>query len=227
LGWAFKGYRPIAEYSKIASVMEQYNFGWMHIYDDLAHRPAWPILFSLTSSTKRMAIGPAVTHPFLQASGGYAWDVACLDEATNGRAILGLGRGAYYECFGMQPKHQLAVLREAVKIITHLLTGDKSTYIGNYFSINECGGHRFRLIRKQIPIFLGTWGPKTSQLAGELKQITGIKADSLWNPEYARVLKNNIIVGASKSVRDPSEVSMEVGVMTYISNDLGEARIRA
>jgi 5,10-methylenetetrahydromethanopterin reductase len=224
IGLGFQGSKSIEEYVKIAKRMEQYNFGWMHVYDDLVHRPCWPILFSVAPHAKKLALGPAVTHPFYRHPAVTAGNIACLDELTHGRAILGIGKGGYYDCFGIEPKHYISVLREAIKFIARMISVDSTPFEGRYFFATSGGRFRFEPFRKQIPIFLGTWGEKTSQLAGELKEITGIKSDSLWNPKYVGFLKKNVAIGATKSNRNPNEVTIEAGALTYVTRNKEEAK---
>lgn len=224
IGLGFQGSKPIAEYIAIAKKMEQYDFGWLHIYDDLVHRPTWPILFSIAPHTKKLALGPAVTHPYYRHPVVTAGNIVCLDEIIDGRAILGIGKGGYYECFGIEPKHYVSVLREAVQLIGRMIRRESTLFEGKFFSATAGGMLRFEPVRRKIPIFLGTWGEKTSQLAGELREITGIKSDSLWNPEYVSFLKKNVAIGALKSNRNPDEVSIEAGALTYISEDEDEAK---
>jgi 5,10-methylenetetrahydromethanopterin reductase len=211
--------------------MEKYDFDAFLVYDDLDYKPCWPVLFAVAPETKRLLMGPCVTHPWHIHPVVTAGHIASLDELTNGRAVLGIGRGSNYEHLGVKTPRPLTTIREAIEIISRIIRGDKTEYRGKVFNISESLLSTLSAIRlsyeprrETIPIFIGTWGPKLCQIAGEMKEVSEVRADMLWNPNYIPVISRNIAQGAAKVGRDPSEVRIGVGPQTSISNSREAAR---
>ena len=70
---------------------------------------------------------------------------------------------------------------------------------------------------EHLPIFIGTWGPKMCQLAGELARET--KSDGLWDPDYVSIIRENLDIGARRAGRQPAEVGICAGPLCSISAD--------
>jgi 5,10-methylenetetrahydromethanopterin reductase len=228
---AFQPTKPISEYVRYAQLMEKYDFDAFLVYDDLDYKPCWPILFAVAPHTKRLLMGPCVTHPWHIHSVVTAGHIASLDELTNGRAILGIGRGSNYEHIGVKTPRPLTTIREAIEIISRTIRGDKTEYHGKVFNVSEAMSSTLSTIRlsceprrETIPIFIGTWGPKLCQVAGEMKEVSEVRADMLWNPNYISVISRNIALGAAKVGRDPSDVRIAIGPQTSVSKNRDAAR---
>lgn len=74
-------------------------------------------------------------------------------------------------------------------------------------------------------MFIGTWGPKMCQLAGEIAN--GTKSDGLWNPDYVSIIRGNIETGAARAGRDPDEVEIIAGPLSAIGKDREQAAATA
>ena len=142
---------PLAAYGPLAAAAEAHGFDGVSVYNDLLYQPAWPALFEIARHTRRVRIGPAAMNPFTCHPVTLAGHVALLDEASRGRAYLGLARGAWLDALGIEPTRPVAALREAFECIRHLLRGDRRPYPAGCFhspaarpSDGRCSGARFR-----------------------------------------------------------------------------------
>jgi len=223
---AMQGSYPIRDYITKAQKIEAFGFDEIHVYDDLMFKPTWPILTLIGEHTDRVKVGPGIITPQIVHPCYHAGNLAELDEITGGRAVLGIARGAFFEFLGIEKQDKpITMVREAIQVIRRLLAGDRSRFEGEIFTVTEELFFRFQPPRKDVPIFIGTWGPKMCQLAGELAQ--GVKSDGLWNPDYVRILRDNIAIGAARAGRSPDEVEIIAGPLSSISADRERAQATA
>jgi len=223
---AMQGSYPIRDYIEKAQRIERYGFDEVHVYDDLMFKPTWPILTLIGEHTDKIKVGPAIITPQIVHPCYHAANLAELDELTDGRAICGIARGAFFEFLGIEKQHKpITMVREAIQIIRRLMSGDRSPFHGEVFTCTEELFFRFQPVRKNVPIFIGTWGPKMCQLAGEIA--IGTKSDGLWNPDYVKIIRENIEIGARRAHRNPSEVEIIAGPLCAISSNREQAKATA
>jgi len=218
-----QGSYPIRDYIDKAQRIEAYGFDEIHVYDDLMFKPTWPLLTLIGEHTNDIEVGPGIITPQIVHPCYHAGNLAELDELTGGRAVCGIARGAFWEFLGIEKQRKpITMVREAIQIIRRLLSGDRTPFHGECFTCTEELFFRFQPLRAEVPIFIGTWGPKMCQLAGELA--AGVKSDGLWNPDYVKILRENVAIGAARSGRDPDEVEIIAGPLSSISADGDLAR---
>ena len=221
-----QGSYPLRDYIRMAQRIESYDFDELHVYDDLMFKPTWPILTLIGEHTSRIKLGPGIITPQIVHPAYHAGNLAELDEISGGRAVCGIARGAFWELLGIEKQQRpITMVKEAIQIIRRLLAGDRTPFHGKVFTATEGLFFRFQPLRREIPIFIGTWGPKMCQLAGEIA--TETKSDGLWNPRYVAIIKENIEIGAMRAGRDPAEVGVCVGPLCAISGDREAARAAA
>jgi 5,10-methylenetetrahydromethanopterin reductase len=213
----FQGSKTLKDYARLSQKVEEYGFDAIWVYDDLMFKPVWPILCVIAMNTKRIQLGPAVTHPYLRHPAITAGNIALLDELSDRRAVLGIGRGAFLEFVGMEYHKPITAVREAILFINRLLSGDRTPFKGELFNATQEAFLRWDPPRRKIPIFIGTWGRQMCQLAGELA--IEVKADGIWNISYLKIIKENIDIGAKRVGRNPFECGIGVGSTTSISRN--------
>lgn len=221
-----QGSYPIRDYINKAQRIESYGFDEIHVYDDLMFKPTWPILTLIGEHTDKIKVGPGIITPQIVHPCYHAGNLAELDELTDGRAVLGIARGAFWEFLGIEKQNKpITMVREAIQIIRRLLSGDRTAFHGDVFTVTEELFFRFQPLRKEIPIFIGTWGPLMCQLAGEIAD--GVKSDGLWNPDYVKIIRENIEIGAARVNRNPDEIEIIAGPLSSISADREKAKATA
>lgn len=213
---------PLDAYPRMAATAEAYGFSDVTVHDLLLRRPVWPLLATIAQATRRISVGPDVTHPFLQHPALIAANVAYLDELTGGRAVLGIGRGSMYHWVGLSPRDSTDVVGEAIELIRHILAAKKEKFAGRHFTLAP----EARLIpaprRRTIPIFVGTFGPRLAEMAGAIAD--GVRAAGQWDPRYLQQLRARITAGARKAGRDPGDVSVTAETWLCLSTRRVEAR---
>ena len=202
------------------------------VYDDLMFKPAWPLLFSIASKLSpedNISIGPGVVNPYHTHPSLIATNLACLNEESRGRSFLMIGKGAFHDLFNVEPSRPLRTIREAIEIIFGILSGRETSYTGSIFSAKSEARLRWNTPENLgcPPIWIGTWGPKTSELAGRLKLVSGVMVSSITDAKYIQFLKDKIEKGARSVGRDPREIEIGCVPGTIVSKDRDKARALA
>ena len=118
------------------------GFDVVTTFNDLWFQPALPALLEIAAATTRVRVGPSCLNPFTVHPVEIAGQIAVLDAASNGRAFLGLARGAWLEPLGLDQSDPVTAIRETWEIVRRLLAGDDSGLHGRRFSLPQ--GQRLR-----------------------------------------------------------------------------------
>ena len=209
---AFQTDQPLAAYGPLAATAERHGFDMVSVYNDLLYQPAWLPLLEIARATQRIALGPAAVNPFTSHPVNIAGDAALIDEASKGRAYLGLARGAWHEFLGIEPARPVRALREAFECTRHLLRQSKEPYRGEIFRLAGGDSLRWKIERPEMPFLLGTWGFETIRAC--LHHVAEVKVGGTANPELApRYVKE---LG--------SDVGLVFGSVTVVDRDGRAAR---
>jgi 5,10-methylenetetrahydromethanopterin reductase len=225
LSFGVAGGKPAQDYVALAKVADDFGFHTMSIFDDLMFKPAWPLLFLIAPHVTRMRLGPSVCNPYLIHPAILAENAAVLDEVCEGRGYFGIGRGAFLDFVNTASRAPLSAVREAIELARHLWRGEAAPYQGTVFQTTAHATLQWRPPRAEIPVMVGTWGPKMARMAGMLAD--EVKAGSMWSASYGRMLADNIAAGAREAGRDPARIGLVFGPLTAISEDAAEARAQA
>lgn len=225
LSIAFQTNKPLAAYGPLAAKAEACGFDGVTVYNDLLYQPAWLPLMEMARATTRVRVGVAAMSPFTCHPINIAGNIALISEASNGRAYVGLARGAWLDYLGLEPQHTVTALREAIGCVRHLLRGRTDAYAGKYFSLQ--GGERLRwdVPGAEVPILLGTWGEQTMRAC--LPQIAEVKLGGTANPALVRRTRAFLDRECRAIGREPQEVGIVVGAVSVADRDGAAARALA
>lgn len=212
------GMYPMTEYVRIARLVEDYGFDEIHIVDDLSFKPAWPALALIAANTSRIKMGPWLVTPRIVHPAYHAANLAEIDEISEGRAVVAIGRGGFMKLLELgEPEKPLTMVREAVELTRHLLAGNPEAFKGRVFSARHDMNFRFRPVRSEIPILVGTFGPKTARMAGRLAD--GLLVSCLTDPDYYRTLIKSFDEGAKETGRHTMALEKAVSPLSCISSN--------
>jgi 5,10-methylenetetrahydromethanopterin reductase len=166
--------------------------------------------------TERIRLGPAALNPFTLHPYEIAGQTASLDSVSDGRAYLGLARGAWLDRLGIDESRPLGALREAVEIVRALLAGDDAGVAGERFHLAAGTVLAYPRRRDSVPLLIGTWGPETMRWAGTVAD--EVKLGGSANPELVPVVR--------EWIGNPG-VGLVVGCVTVVDEDGEWARERA
>lgn len=219
---AFQTDQPLAAYGALAAAAESYGFDGVTVYNDMLYQPAWLPLLEIARHTRRVRIGPAAVNPFTCHPINIAANIALIDEASQGRAYLGLARGAWLDFVGVEPSRPVAALREALECVRHLLSRSKEPYAGTIFPLAGGDALRWEIARADIPFLLGSWGAQTIRAC--IGQIAEIKIGGTANPDVVPQVRAAADQAAQASGRDPDAIALVVGAVTVVDRDGAAAR---
>ncbi len=180
-------------------------------------RDAFTVLTVVACNTQNIRLATGIVNVFSRTPALIAQTIASLDILSNGRAILGLGSSgqAVVEGWhGVPFDSPLGRTREYIEIIRKALSGASVNHDGKFYQME-----RFRMtappVQERLPIYIASLGPKNLALTGEV-------ADGwlpVWlNRERVADLKDQLAIGAAKSGRNISDVTVAPYLMCYTSN---------
>ncbi|MBI5029050.1 MAG: LLM class flavin-dependent oxidoreductase [Chloroflexi bacterium] len=209
---AFQTDKRLSEYGSLAELVEQQGFDAISVYNDLFFQPAWLPLMEIARHTRQIQLGVAAVNPFTCHPINIAGNIALIDGASNGRAYLGLARGAWLDALDIYPTKPITAIREAITLVRKLVAGDDAGFTGEIFSLVAGQTLRWSLYRDAIPILLGTWGEQLIARTADLIDL--VKVGGSANPPMARWTRERIDRHANGRA-----IGLVVGAVTVVDAD--------
>ncbi len=222
---AFQTNKRLSAYGELAAAAESYGFDSVSVYNDMLYQPAWLPLLEMAHATQRVQLGPAAVNPFTSHPINIAGNLALLDEASSGRAYLGLARGAWLDFVGLTPQQPITAILETFACVKQLLLRSTEPFMGQVFQLAGGDSLRWEIPRSEIPFLLGTWGSEMMRACIDF--VDEIKLGGTANPDIVRLVRAELDSLARTVGRNPHEIGLVVGSVTVVSNDAVEAREKA
>lgn len=220
-----QGNKTPQEYIKIGKKAEQAGFSRIYVYDDLFYHPSFPVLCTIAQHTTKIKLGPCLVNGFYRHPALIASNYSYLDALTNGRAILGMGRGAFYEQLKMtiDEEHTRKGYQEAIELVNNLLHKKQSAYNGSYFKKAENGGLRIP-VPSQPYLITATWNYNMAFLAG--KNSHELQIAEVWHEKYMGELYYAFLEGKKENTLY-SHKAFSIGGMVCAANSEQDALKKA
>ena len=156
---------PVREIGDVAREAEAMGFSALWIWDTPIYtKDAYVALTVAAQATEKIRLGPGVSNPLTRHISVIANSIATLDDLSEGRVVLGMGRGAPGSANAVGfPTESMARFRERLLDLRDLISGQE-------VKVGESGGYRVHAVERRIPIYLSVWGPKMIEMAGELAE---------------------------------------------------------
>ena len=216
VGLGLQTNKPVGAYAAIAREAEAAGFDVVTTFNDLWFQPALPALLEIAAATERVRVGPTCLNPFTVHPVEIAGQIAALDQASDGRAFLGLAAGAWLNSLGVDTSAPVTAIGDAWQIVRRLLAGDDSGYDGARFSLPPGERLRYELGGSDVPLLIGTWAPRLTTFAGE--HADELKLGGTANPELVAVARERL--GSDR-------VGIVLGAVTVVDEDGERARAHA
>ena len=130
----------------------------------------WQMLAALAAVTTRVEIGSLVTCMGFRNPALLAKIAETTDEISNGRLILGLGAGWHepeFTSYGFPFDRRASRFEEGFRIVYDLIRTGESDFHGRFYTTDNASMHPRGPRNGQIPIIVGTDGPRLLQLTAQ------------------------------------------------------------
>ena len=176
------------------------------------------ILSSMSNVLQKPKLGSSIINIYSRTPSLIAMSAATIDTLSNGRFILGLGTSSkpiVEDWHGLEFKNHLQRMREYVKIIRLIISGEKVFHNGEFFHLQN-----FSLLikppRREIPIYLAAINEKMLDLTWEI-------ADGVIF--YLRPLEE--LKTTIKKMQTSRKIDVACQLITCVSEDPEKAITRA
>ncbi len=184
--------------------------GFRHVWFGDSHliwQEVSPYLTLAAMRSDTLKVGPLVTNAVTRHPTVIASTIATLSELSNGRAILGLGRGdSAVRILGLDP---MRVTR--FRAVSHQV---KALCRGETVEVNGTSV-QFPWLTQPVPLYMAAYGPRVLQLAGEVADGVILQ---IANPEVMTWSLNYVRWGEEETERETSLQQVVVAAPSYISD---------
>ena len=154
---------PVSDIGVVAQEAEAIGFSTLWIWDTTIYtKDAYIALAVAAQATNKIKLGPGVSNPLTRHISVIANGIATLDDLSEGRAVLGVGRGAPGSANAVGfPTESMAQFEARLRALQALMSDEEVEVEGR-------GGYRVQAVERRVPVYLSVWGPKMTELAGQL-----------------------------------------------------------
>ena len=215
-------YGVLAEQHGFDSVFISDHFQpWRHTNGHAPFAFAW--MGALGARTSRVLIGTSVLTPtFRYHPSIVAQAFGTLGCLFPGRVILGIGTGESLNevpATGMQwpeQRERFARLRESVRLIRELWTGDRVSFMGEYYRTEKAT--IYDKPAQMVPIYIAGAGPMIAKFAGQHAE--GFICTSGKPPElYRETLLPNVAAGLQAAGRAAGSIDRMIEMKVSFDSD--------
>jgi 5,10-methylenetetrahydromethanopterin reductase len=228
-GAAFFPSMPVDEVTEIARLAEDLGYADLWIPDQSFHHDPFLLLARCADATSDIRLGVAVTNPVTRHPVQIARAAATLGLISGGRFVLGLGAGnrtKVLPALGLPIDRPAARIAETIDVCRRLLRGERVSVNGPTLSLTEVRLNVGDL--PEIPIFVGSRGPRILRLAGAVAD--GVFVEAMFTPEGLDYAMGEVEGGTRDAGREASEVEMVAWQAIKLSTTIAaadEGRYRA
>lgn len=225
LGLALSNEVAVGETVALACRAERLGFSEVWLPESGHGRGVFTVAASVAAATRRIRIGIGVVNPFWRHPSLIAMEAAALNEASDGRVILGLGAALWtLRALGEADERTarpLTAMVEAIHIVRGMLHGEAGVD-GEVFRVRQTARLDFAPHRPAIPVYVGAVNGRMLRAAGALAD--GVQLGAIVSPGYVRWCRQQIAEGAAAAGRHADEIDLASNVLVSVDRDARAAR---
>jgi probable F420-dependent oxidoreductase len=208
---------PYARFLELIKLSEQHGFEYAWTYDShVLWQESIPLIAVAARETSRIKLGQFVTNPGTRDPTVLASAYATLHDLSDGRMVMGIGRGdSARRYIGQQPV-RVAEFERRLAMIRDFMNGREVDWNDKELQLKWV-----RPELPQIPMWVAGYGPKALGVAGRVGDGVIIQ---LADPEIISWIMDTARKAAEEAGRDPAQLKCIVGAPSHISSDLADAR---
>ena len=192
-----------------------FQYGWT--YDShVLWQESFPLLTMAVQATSTMKFGHCVTNPGTREPTVLASGYATLHDISDGRMVMGIGRGDSARRYIGQKPVRVAEFERRCQMIRDFMNGREVEWNDKQLKLAWV-----RPELPEIPMWIAGYGPKALAVAGRVSDGVIIQ---LADPVIIKWIMDTAREAAAESGRDPSKLKCIVGAPSHISDDIEDAR---
>jgi probable F420-dependent oxidoreductase len=208
---------PSSRLIGLLKLAEEQGFGYGWTYDShILWQESYATLPLVAANTERIKLGHCVTNPGIREPTITASWYATMQDVSNGRMVMGIGRGdSSRRVVGLQPV-KVAEFERRLRMIKDLMNGRPVEW-------NE-KELKLEWVRKElpeIPMHVAGYGPRALGVAGRVGDGVIIQ---LADPQIIQWIMETARKAADEEGRDPDALECIVCAPSHVTGDLAEAR---
>jgi probable F420-dependent oxidoreductase len=208
---------PYARFLELVKLSEQHGFEYAWTYDShVLWQESIPLMAVAARETSKIKMGQFVTNPGTRDPTVLASAYATLHDLSDGRMVMGIGRGdSARRYIGQQPV-RVAEFERRLAMIRDFMNGREVNWNDRELQL--------KWVRPElppIPMWVAGYGPKALAVAGRVGDGVIIQ---LADPEIISWIMATARKAAEEAGRDPAQLKCIVGAPSHISGDLADAR---
>jgi probable F420-dependent oxidoreductase len=217
-GFTLKPDHTIERTLALTRQAEAAGFGHGWLFDShVLWRDPYPLLTLMAGASERLRLGTCVTNPGTREPSVTASALATLDEISDGRMDLGIGRGDSARRVLGKPPITLAHTEEAIHVIKELVEGRPVAYEGAELQLTWSG-------KWTLPVWVAGYGPMALSMTGRVADGVILQ---LADPDLIRWFVGQVREAAVNAGRDPDAIQVQAAAPLHLgSRDLGRDRTR-
>jgi probable F420-dependent oxidoreductase len=192
-----------------------FEYGWT--YDShVLWQESFPLLTLAVEATSTMKFGHCVTNPGTREPTVLASGYATLHDISDGRMVMGIGRGDSARRFIGQQPVKVAEFERRLAMIKEFMNGREVNWNDKELQLKWV-----RPELPEIPMHVAGYGPKALAVAGRVGDGVIIQ---LADPVIVQWIMDTARKAADETGRDPDALQCIVCAPSHISGDIADAR---
>jgi probable F420-dependent oxidoreductase len=208
---------PYQRFIDLVALAERQGFEYGWTYDShVLWQESMPTLALAAKATDKIKLGHMVTNPGTREPTVLASAYATLQDISDGRMVMGIGRGDSARRYIGQEPVPVARFEEALRMIKPFMNGEKVHWNDREL---ELGWVRPEL--PEIEMHVAGYGPKALAVAGRVGDGVVIQ---LADPDIIQWIMQTARAAAQEAGRDPAALKCIVSAPSHITDDIAAAR---
>jgi probable F420-dependent oxidoreductase len=211
---------PDPPYTRLIEVLQEaerqgFEYGWT--YDShILWQESYATLPLVAAATETIKLGHCVTNPGIRDPTITASWYATMQDLSNGRMVMGIGRGdSSRRVVGLKPV-KVADFEASLRMIKELMNGRKVEWNDKELQLEWV-----RDELPDVPMQVAGYGPRALGVAGRVGDGVIIQ---LADPQIIQWIMGTARKAAEEDGRDPDALQCIVCAPSHISGDLEDAR---
>jgi probable F420-dependent oxidoreductase len=208
---------PFSRFLELVQLSEKHGFEYAWTYDShILWQESYATLPIVADRTERIKIGHFVTNPGIRDATVTASWYATMQDLSNGRMVMGIGRGdSSRRVVGLKPV-KVADFEARCTMLKDLMNGRKVAWNGKELQLTWV-----RSELPQIEMWIAGYGPRALAVAGRVGDGVIIQ---LADPQIIQWIMETARKSAEEAGRDPAALKCIVGAPSKVTDDLPKAR---